>query len=83
MILAECKQFVGFSVMSKSTMDKWCKKPGIYCKRHNKKMQVYQHFDVDIVPPVCKFIRKETPAQMLTCKFFKFFQPAQECSCKI
>ena len=46
-------------------------------------MQVYQHFDVEIVPLACKFITKTTPAQVFTCKFFEFFQPAQECSWKI
>ena len=36
---------------------------------HNIKLQMYQELDVDIVPPVCNFIKNETLAYMLSCEF--------------
>ena len=36
-ILAECKQLLDFSLTSKSTLSKWCKKLGICYKQRNKK----------------------------------------------
>ena len=38
-----------------------------------KKIQVYQQFDVDIVPPVYNFIKSETSTQLFSCGFCKFF----------
>ena len=73
MTLAECKQLPDFAVMSKSTLRKWCKKFGICYKQHNKKMQVCQQFDVDIVPPTCNFTKNKTPAQVFSCKFYEYF----------
>ena len=34
-------------------------------------MQMHQQFHVDIVPPACNFIKKETPAQLFSSKFCK------------
>ena len=52
------------------------KEPWIFYKHHNKKMQLHQKLDVDIMPPACNFIGNKTPAKRLPCKFCKFFQPA-------
>ena len=57
MILAECKRFL-----------LWVRAHWI-CKW----MQVHQQFGVDIVPPVCNFIKSETPAQVFSWKFCGFF----------
>ena len=37
-----------------------------------KKMQVYH---VEVVSPVCSFIKNETPAQAFSCEFWENFQP--------
>ena len=39
-------------------------------------MQVYQQFDVDVVPPACIFIKNKTPTQVFSCGFCEFFQHA-------
>ena len=67
-MLAECKQSPDFPVTCKSTLSKWCKKLGFCYKWSNKKMEVYQYFDVDIVPPACNFIKDKTPAQLFSCE---------------
>ena len=36
-------------------------------------MEVYQQFDVDVVSPVCIFIRNETPAKVLSYGFLETF----------
>ena len=46
------------------------------CKLCNKKVQVCQQFDVDIVPPASNVIKNETPTQVFSCGFFEFFQSA-------
>ena len=33
-------------------------------------MQVYQQFNVDVVPPAFNFIKNECPAQVFTYEFF-------------
>ena len=45
------------------------------CKQDNKKMPLYQQFDVDIVPAACNFIKNEAPSQVLSCEFCEFLQP--------
>ena len=57
------------------TLGKWYKNLRFCYKLDNKKMQVYQQTDVDIVLPAYSFIKHETTAQVLFCKFCKFFQP--------
>ena len=65
MILAECKQILTFPIMSMSTLCKWCRNLEFFYEKHNKKMQVYQRFDVHIVPLNCNFIKDETPALVI------------------
>ena len=78
MILAEFKLLLEFPLkitLSKITLSKWCQKLGFCYKQRNKKMQVHQQFDADIVLPACKFIKNETPLQVSSGEFCKFFQP--------
>ena len=58
-----------FPVMIKSILCKWCRKLGFCYEQHDEKMQVYQHFDVDIVPSTCSFITNETQAQVFSREF--------------
>ena len=37
-------------------------------------MQMYQQFDVGIVPLAWIFIKNETPAHVLSCEFCKIFK---------
>ena len=74
-LFTQSRQLLDFQVMSKSTLYTWCKKLGFCYKQRNKKMQVYQQLDVDIVPPICNFIKNETPPLVFSCEFFEFFQP--------
>ena len=74
MILAKYKQLLDLPIMSKNTLCKWGTKLGFCYKRLNKKMEVYQRFDVDFVPPTCNFIKNETPEQAFSCKFCKIFK---------
>ena len=69
MILPECKQVLHFLVMSKNKMYKWCKNLWFCCERRNKKMQLYQRFDVDVVPPACNFIKNKILAHMFPFEF--------------
>ena len=66
MIFAICKQLPDFPVMSESTLSKWCKIFRYCYKQCNKRLQVYQQFDVGFALPVSNFIKNETA---------KFFQP--------
>ena len=38
------------------------------------KMEVYQQFDVDNLPPACNCIKNESPAQLFFHGFFKIFK---------
>lgn len=44
--------------MSEDTLCKWCRKLGFCYEQRNKGMQVYQQFDIDILPPACNSIKK-------------------------
>ena len=56
-------------VVSKSALCKWYKKLGSGYKWSNKKMQVYQQLDVDIVSSSCNFITNEIPVHVFSCEF--------------
>ena len=75
MILPECKQVLHFLVMSKNKMYKWCKNLWFCCERRNKKMQLYQRFDVDVVPPACNFIKNKILAHMFPFEFCELLYP--------
>ena len=59
--------------MNQSILRKWGKKLGVCCQQHNKKMQVYQQFDVDIKAPAWNFIKTQTPAHVFSVNFEKSF----------
>ena len=42
-------------------------------KKKKKKLQVYQQFALDILPPVSTFIEGKTPAQVLFVDFANIF----------
>ena len=50
--------------MNKITLQKLWEKLAFCYRQQNEKMQVYQQFDLDIVPPACIFIKSETPAHV-------------------
>ena len=57
-------------------MHLWYKKLGFCFKWHSEKMQVYQPFDIDIVPPACIFIKSKTLTKVLFPEFSEIFLPA-------
>ena len=73
MILGEYKQLPDVPVMSKRTLRKWCKKLEFYYKWYNKKMQLYQRFDVDIVPPARTVVKMRLRHRCVLVNFKKFF----------
>ena len=44
-----------------------------FCHKQREKMQVYQGFDIDAVPPAGNFIKNETSTQMFLVNFEKYF----------
>ena len=89
MILEERSQLRYFPVIRKITLGKWYKKLKFCYKQHNKKIQVYQKFDADILPLAFNFINNET-STVFSCEFLEIFQlatlseiktPAQMFSC--
>ena len=56
--------------MSNNTLYRESKKLEFCYKRYNKKMQVYQRFDVDVVPLVGNSVKKETTAQVFSHEFW-------------
>ena len=49
MIFEECKKLPDFSVVSKNSLRKWCRKLEFCYERGNRKIPVYQRFDVDVL----------------------------------
>ena len=37
-------------------------------------MQVYQRFDVDVMPPPWNFVKNKTPPKSFSCEFCKMFK---------
>ena len=44
-------------------------------KRRSKKLQLYQLFSVNVVPPVFNLIKNKTPGKVFSYEFCEFFQP--------
>ena len=65
-----------FLVISKSTLHIWRRKLECCCKQRNTKMLDNKWFGVDVVPPVCTFIKIKTLAHVYTCEFWEVFRPA-------
>ena len=73
MVFAECRQLPDFPVMSKDTLSKWSKRLGFCYRPRSKRVQVYQQFDVDIVPPKCNFIKNKALTQVSFLKLLRMF----------
>ena len=48
-------------------------KPLILLRAMQYKMQLYQRFDADVVPPACNFTKHKIPAHMFPFEFCEFF----------
>ena len=48
-------------------------KPLILLRAVQYKMQLYQRFDADVVPPACNFTKHKIPAHMFPFEFCEFF----------
>lgn len=76
MIFGECKKLPDFSVVSKNSLRKWCRKLEFCYKRGQKNNNDASESMRMLRIETCNSITKVAPAQVFSCKYREIFYPS-------